>query len=49
MKKNGTDEPICRTEIETQMYKMDLWTEGKKEGRMNWESSIDIYTLPCAK
>ena len=25
-KKNGTDEPFCRAGIETQTWKMDLWT-----------------------
>ena len=24
-------------------------TERGKEGGMNWESSTDIYTLPCVK
>ena len=24
-------------------------TAGKREGGMNWESSIEIYTLPCGQ
>ena len=28
IQKNGTDEPICRTGIETQTYRTDLWTQG---------------------
>ena len=26
-----------------------VYTVGEGEGRMNWESSIEIYTLTCAK
>ena len=29
--KNGTDESICRTGIEMQMYRMDLWAQGGEE------------------
>ena len=29
--KNSTDEPICREVVETQMYRMDLWTEERKK------------------
>ena len=52
IQKNGTDEPICRAGIETQMYRTDLWTWGMSGGRRRWDelrSSIDIYTLPCIK
>jgi len=31
IKKNGTDEPICRAGIETQMQRVDLWTRQGKE------------------
>ena len=24
--KNGTDEPVCRAEVETQMYRTNVWT-----------------------
>ena len=46
--KNGTDEPIYRVGMEAQMYRMNLWTHGGKEG-MKWESSTDIYTFPRVK
>ena len=52
---NGTDEPICRAKIETQMVEnkhMDTsggkW-QGVGGGVMNWETGIDIYTLICIK
>ena len=32
LEKNGTDEPICRAGIETQMYRTDLWTKQEEEG-----------------
>ena len=36
IQKNGSDEPICRAGIETQMERTDLWTpEGEGEGGMN--------------
>ena len=28
---------------------MFMNTEGERDGGMNWESGIDIYTLPCVK
>ena len=31
--KGGTDEPICRTGIETWMWRMDMWTWGRGKGR----------------
>ena len=30
-RKNGTDEPICRTGIETQIQRTDLWSQQGKE------------------
>ena len=44
-RKNSTDKPICRAGIEKQV---DMGEKGR-EVRMSWESSIDIYTLPCVK
>ena len=26
LEKNDTDEPICKAEIETQMYRTNIWT-----------------------
>lgn len=31
-----------------QTQRMGVWTWGKEAGT-NWESNIDIYTLPCLK
>ena len=52
--KNGTDEPVCRAEIETQMQRTNVWTPRGESGWggggvMNWEIGIDIYTLICIK
>ena len=53
--KNGTDELVCRAEIETQMQRTNVWTprgESGSEGGgggMNWEIGIDIHTLICMK
>ena len=32
--KDGNDNPICKTEKETQMYRTDFWTLGEGEGVM---------------
>ena len=34
IQKNGTDEPICRAEIEKQMERMDVWTQGGGQERV---------------
>ena len=54
--KNGTDEPVCRAEVETQMQKTNVWTPrgesrggGGDGGVMNWAIGIDMYTLMCIK
>ena len=52
--KYGTDEPICRSEIETQMQRTNVWTPRGESGMgagggMNWEIGIDIYTVICIK
>ena len=52
--KNGTDELVCRAEIETQMQRTNIWTpsgesSGGGGGGMNWEIGIDMYTLMCIK
>ena len=53
IQKNGTDEQVCKAEIETQMYRTNVWTpRGESEGGgggMNWEIGIDIYTPICIK
>ena len=46
--KNGTDELVCRAEIENK--RMDRKGEsGGGGGGMNWDIGIDIYTLICIK
>ena len=30
IQKNGTYEPICKAEIETQMQRTKIWTPGRK-------------------
>ena len=52
IQKNGTDEPVCKAEIETQMQRTNLWAPrgecgvGWGGGGMNWETGIGrhIYT-----
>ena len=44
---NGTDEPICRTGIEPQTRRADLWTRGGRRSGTNWESSFETCTLTC--
>ena len=43
LKKNGTDEPIFKIEIESLMQKTNLWLPREKKGGINWESGADIY------
>ena len=55
MKKNGTDEPVCRAEIETHRCREQTYGHqwGKSgEGWWGWdelEIGIDIHTLICIK
>ena len=54
--KSGTDEPVCRAEVETQMQRTNVWTRrwesrggGGDGGVLNWVIGIDMYTLMCIK
>ena len=48
--KNGTNELIYKTELESPMQKTNLWLPGDKAGGgINWETGTDIYTLPYIK
>ena len=54
IQKNGTDEPICKAEIETDVENKCMDTKGGKAGwvggcggGVNQEIGIDIYTLIC--
>ena len=50
IQKNGTDEPVCRAGLETQMQRTDVCGHKVgREGGMNWEIRFDINTLPCVK
>ena len=44
---------VCRAEIETEMWRTNIWTprgeRGGGGGVMSWEIGIDIYTLICIK
>ena len=43
-RKNGTDEPICKAEIETQTWRTNVWTpSGERESGVSWEIGIE-YT-----
>ena len=50
---NGTDELVCRAEIETKMWRTNVWTPRKESGGgggvLNWAIGIDMYTLMCIK
>ena len=41
--KTGIDDLIYKAEIETQMQKTNIWTQGGDE--INWEIGIDVNTL----
>ena len=43
-RKNGTNECICKAEIE--MSRTNVWVPGGKESGMNWEGT-DIYVYCC--
>ena len=45
LKKNGTNELIYKTEIESQMQKANLQLPRGKWGKINWDIGTDIYTL----
>ena len=32
IQKNGTDEPVCKAEIETQMQRTNVWTQRGESG-----------------
>ena len=41
--------PVCKTEKETQMYRTDFWTLGEGEGGVIWENSIETCILSSMK
>ena len=36
IQKNGIDEPVCKTEIETQMQRINVWTPRRESGGGWW-------------
>ena len=49
-KKKGTNELIYKTEVESWMWKTNLWLPGDRGGwGINREIGIDIYTLQYIK
>ena len=43
--KSGTDEPICKAEIETQTQRTNTWTPRReRRSGMSWEIGTDMYT-----
>ena len=49
IQKNGIDEPISKTGIETQTQRNDMWLGEGGQNRTNWEAGIDIYISPYVK
>ena len=43
-RKDGTDGPICRAGIETEMWRKGLWSQWGKERTGRVESSTDMCT-----
>ena len=44
LKKNGTNEPIYKTEVESQMQKTNLWLPRGKEGTKETISELEERT-----
>ena len=51
IQKNGTEEAVCKAEIETQVENKRMDTQGGKGSEKNWETGTDIYTqlILCIK
>ena len=48
-KKDGNDNPICKTEKDTEMYRTDFQTVGEGEGGMFRENSTETSILSRVK
>ena len=44
-RKKGTDEPICKTEIDTEVENNHMDTMGLEGSCMSWEIGIDVRVL----
>ena len=42
IQRNGTDEPVCRAEIETQMQRTNVWTPRGERGQGWWWWSDEL-------
>ena len=50
IQKNGTDEPICKAEIQTQAQRTNVWTPRRERGWDRWGHwGVDKYILLCLK
>ena len=49
IQKNGTDQLICKAEIDVPMQKTNVWISRRREGGMNWKIGIDVSTQLCVK
>ena len=52
IQKNGTDKPVCKAEIDTDVENKHTDTKGGQKGGgggINWEFGIDLCTLICIK
>ena len=47
LEKNSIDDLICKTEIQTQTYRINVWTPrgGKGEGGMNQRLELTYITI----
>ena len=43
--RNGIEDLICKTGIETQTWRTNIWIPRGTWGWINWELGVDIYTL----
>ena len=46
IQKNGTEEPVGKAQIETDIEKESMDSKGRSEDGMNWEIGIHLYELP---
>ena len=49
IQKNGTDEPICKAEIKTDLVNKCKAVKEGNGNEINWEMGINISTILCIK
>ena len=47
--KDGNDNPVCKTEKETQIYRTIFWTLWERDGGMIWENNIKTHIISYKK